>query len=253
MPKPDGGLIRENNLQYYAGAQIIYTATPTTVYNFTFNTKLVLGSTDSYAPTDPNYTQNNFKIFTSPNGINNYTEYITAYTLEYIQDGANVTSRITLAQQPAGTYVKVQLKEGAVEDNYGSYEYIKLNDIVNNFIVGYVGQDKLIPRVNRTDVIFHAKRGLQEFSYDTLKSIKSQELTVPDNLSLVIPQDYVNYVKLSYVDGNGVKHTIYPTQLTSSPYYTPVQDKSGKPIQDNFSDNVEGTSLTNERLASCKS
>ena len=26
MPRPDGGLIRENNLQYYAGAQIIYTS-----------------------------------------------------------------------------------------------------------------------------------------------------------------------------------------------------------------------------------
>jgi len=249
MPKPDGGLIRENNLQYYAGAQIIYTSSgATTVYDFTFNTKLVLGSTTSYAPTDPNYIQNNFQIYTSPNGINNWTEFITAYTVTYVQDGAKVTSRITLgAGQAAGTYVKVQLKEGAVENNYGSYEYIKLNDVVNNFIVGYVGQDKLIPRVNRTDVIFHAKRGLQEFSYDTLKSIKSQELTVPDNLSLIIPQDYVNYVKLSWVDGAGVKHTIYPTQLTSSPYYTPVQDKHGKPIQDNFSDNVDGTSLTNER------
>jgi len=151
------------------------------------------------------------------------------------------------AGQPVGTYVKVQLKQGAVEDNYGSYEYIKLKDVINNFIVGYVGQDKLIPRVNRTDVIFHAKRGLQEFSYDTLKSIKSQELTIPENLSLIIPQDYVNYVKLSYIDGNGVKHTIYPTQLTSSPYYTPIQDKHGKPVQDNFSDNIEGTSLTNDR------
>ena len=52
---------------------------------------------------------------------------------------------------------------------------------------------------SRTDVIFHAKRGLQEFSYDTLKSIKSQELTIPDSLSLTIPQDYVNYVKLSAI------------------------------------------------------
>ena len=69
------------------------------------------------------------------------------------------------------------------------------------------------------------RRGLQEFSYDTLKSIKSQELTVPDNLSVTIPQDYVNYVKLSWVDGKGVKHTIYPTELTSSPFETPVQDK----------------------------
>ena len=126
-------------------------------------------------------------------------------------------------------------------------QYISLNDVINNFLVAYVGEGKLIPSVKRTDIMFHAKRGLQEFSYDTLKSIKSQELTIPENLSLIIPQDYVNYVKLSYIDGNGVKHTIYPTQLTSSPYYTPIQDKHGKPVQDNFSDNIEGTSLTNDR------
>ena len=45
-------------------------------------------------------------------------------------------------------------------------------------MVAYVGSGKLIPRIKRSDVIFHAKRGLQEFSYDTLKSIKSQELTL---------------------------------------------------------------------------
>ena len=45
-------------------------------------------------------------------------------------------------------------------------------------------------------LVFHAKRGLQEFSYDTLKSVKSSELTVPSSLGLTIPQDYVNYVKV---------------------------------------------------------
>ena len=47
MARPDGGLIQETNLQYYAGAQIIYTSVAaTTVYTFTFNTQLVLGSCD---------------------------------------------------------------------------------------------------------------------------------------------------------------------------------------------------------------
>ena len=144
MPKPDGGLIRENNFQYYAGAQILYTSVAaTTIYDFTFNTKLVLGSPTSYAPTDPDYGQNNFQIFTSPNGLNNYTEFITAYTVTYIEQGYRTISRIALAApQTIGTYIKVQLKEGAVENNYGGYEYISLRDVVNNFIVGYVGQDK---------------------------------------------------------------------------------------------------------------
>ena len=111
---------------------------------------------------------------------------------------------------------------------------LKLKDIINNFMVAYVGQDKLIPNVRRSDVIFHAKRGLQEFSYDTLKSIKSQELIVPPSLSITIPQDYVNYVKMSWVDDAGVKHTIYPTQLLVAPSNSPIQDQLGNIVQDNF-------------------
>ena len=112
----------------------------------------------------------------------------------------------------------------------------------------YVGPEKLIPSVKRTDVIFHAKRSMQEFSYDTLKSIKSQELNIPPSLSIVIPQDYVNYVRMSWIDASGVKHIIYPTNnLTISPYENPIQDSRGVPIQDNFSSNIEGDSLTEQR------
>jgi len=128
---------------------------------------------------------------------------------------------------------------------YGSYAYVTLNDIVNNFIVGYVGEQKLIPNVRRSDIIFHAKRGLQEFSYDTLKSVKSQELTVPHTLSNILPQDYVNYVRVSRIDSLGVKRIIYPANnLTISPYENPLQDNLGQPTQDNFEDNLEATSLT---------
>ena len=131
--------------------------------------------------------------------------------------------------------------------NNGGYEYISLTDVINNFMVAYVGMDKLIPRAKRTDIIFHAKRGLQEFSYDTLKSIKSQELTIPPSLSVIIPQDYVNYVEMSRIDGLGVKHIIYPTRLTSNPYTVPVQDNEGTPTQDTIGNNLESTSITNER------
>ena len=245
MPRPDGGLITETNLQYYAGAQIIYTSTGgTTAYTFTFNTPLSMGSTASWNPSDSDYGLNNFRIYTSPNGLGDWTEYITTYTLLNNSTGSIITLGLG---QAVGIYIKVQLKETAVENNYGSYEYVSIKDIVNNFIVGYVGQDKLIPRVNRTDVIFHAKRGLQEFSYDTLKSIKSQELSVPPNLSVIIPQDYVNYVKMSWTDLGGIIHTIYPTQLTTSPYESPIQDNQGEIVQDNFGDNIDSPSITNER------
>jgi len=135
-------------------------------------------------------------------------------------------------------------------NDYGSYRYLSINDIIDNFIISYVGDGKLLPSVKRTDVIFHAKRAMQEFSYDTLKSIKSQELTIPNNLTIAIPQDYVNYVKASWTDEFGVKHIIYPTRLTSNPTEIPIQDGQGIPTQDISGENLEGTSITEENWES---
>ena len=251
MAFPNGGLITETNRQYYEGAQGFIADGPNQ-YVTTFNTDLVFGSWD---PNEINYALNNFKLYTSPTGLpGSFEEYLLEYSV--------VDNTIAIADALAiGTYVVVQLKildggnygdkdafGNTVEENYGSYAYITLNDIINNFIVAYVGTGKLVSDVKRTDVIFHAKRGLQEFSYDTLKSIKSQELNIPHSLSVVIPQDYVNYVKMSWIDHAGLKHPIYPVNaLTTNPYENPIQDSRGVPIQDNFDANIEGDSLTEER------
>jgi hypothetical protein len=251
MPLPNGGLIVETNKQYYAGAQgFISAAGQNQTFTSTFNTDLIFGSFD---PTQVNYALNNFKLYTSLDDIT-YTEYTLAYTV--------VDNVITIpANLAANTYIVIQMKalDGGsygnrnatgetVEENYGSYSYTTITDVVNNFIVAYVGEGKLIPHVKRSDIIFHAKRGLQEFSYDTLKSIKSQELTIPPSLSVIIPQDYVNYVRISSIDRLGVKRIIYPANnLTISPYEVPLQDQAGQPTQDNFGDNLEGTSQTEER------
>ena len=64
-----------------------------------------------------------------------------------------------------------------------------------------------------------------------------------------LPQDYVNYVNVSWVDGQGIKHIIYPTTLTSNPYEIPGQDNQGIAIQDNIGDNIDTTSITEERWA----
>ncbi len=256
MPTPNGGLITETNQQYYEGAQgFLSTGDDAQVYTTTFDTNLVFGD---WNPANANYALNNFKLYTSTTGLpQTYTEYLLAQTVT--NNVIDITPSL-----PAGTFVVVQLKiltggkygqteaEKAygqtVEDNYNSYSYVTLEDIINNFLVAYVGVGKLIQSVQRTDVIFHAKRGLQEFSYDTLKSIHSQELNIPASLNVVIPQDYVNYVSVSWIDQLGVKRPIYPANnLTTSPYETPIQDQLGIPTNDNFGENIEGTSITEER------
>jgi hypothetical protein len=245
-------LINENNAQYYAGSQsftVPYDA-PNQSFTTTFDTDLVFGS---YNPLESNYALNNFKLYSAVPGVLEYTEYILPYTVSgntiTIEEDFNqfVSIVVQLKTETGGNYGDKDAYGDTVQENWGSYAYIKLNDIINNFLVAYVGAGKLIPSVKRTDLIFFAKRAMQEFSYDTLKSIKSQELNIPPSLSVPIPQDYVNYVKMSWVDNSGIKHVIYPTTLTSNPYRNPIQDGNGIPVQDNFGSNVEGDSITEQR------
>ena len=101
--------------------------------------------------------------------------------------------------------------------SWGNYQFTSLQNIIDQFIIAYVGEDKIIPKIKRTDVIFHANRALQELSFDVFKSCKSLEFTVPPTLQMPLPQDYINYTKLSSVDSSGIKHVLYPTSKTSNP------------------------------------
>ena len=248
-------LLTENNRQYYEGAQGFRGNGVLVDFTTTFNTDLIFGSA---SPSDVDYQKNNFKLYTSTTGVpGSWSETTTGYSVS-----GNV---ITFVAPPAiGLYIVVQLKKldggnygsttadkaygDTVEKNYGSYAYTKLEDIVNNFLLAYVGPGKLIQDVKRTDVIFHAKRAMQEFSYDTLKSINSQELTIPHSLSVVLPQDFVNYVNLYWVDSQGAQHIIMPANnLTSNPSELPLQGSNGVPVQDNFNENIDTTSIIEER------
>jgi len=101
--------------------------------------------------------------------------------------------------------------------NLGGYQFTSLKDVIDQFIIAYVGEDKIISKIRRSDVVFHAKRGLQEFSFDTFKSTKALEIELPNTLQMTLPQDYVNYVKLTYSDSAGMEHTIHPARVTSNP------------------------------------
>ena len=114
-------------------------------------------------------------------------------------------------------------------NDLGSYQFISLDHIINNFMIAYVGEGKIIPKVKRTDVSFHAQRAIQELSYDTFKSNKSQEIEVPPSLTMMLPLDYVNYVKLTWSDSAGIEHIIYPTSKTSNPNQI-SQDSDGNYI-----------------------
>ena len=147
--------------------------------------------------------------------------------------------------------------------NYGNYQFTTLENIINAFMYIYVGEGKIISKANRTDIQFHAMRAIQELSYDVLKSFKSQEIEVPNTLSMILPQDYVNYIKLVRVGTDGIERRLYPANKTSDPFaITQVDgvyqytDTDGDEITDtlteqtpsNTSDNFDDATPTNYHL-----
>tara|TARA_R110002012_G_scaffold5411_1_gene24651 strand:+ start:1864 stop:2763 length:900 start_codon:yes stop_codon:yes gene_type:complete len=129
--------------------------------------------------------------------------------------------------------------------NYGGYQFVTLENIINAFMVSYVGESKLINKISRTDVQFHAMRAVQELSYDVFRSVKSQEIEVPNTLKMVLPQDYVNYVKLRLIGSDGIERNLYPTGRTSNPFAI-TQDTSGVYQYTDTNEDGELDSLTEQ-------
>lgn len=196
----------------------------------------------------------------------------------FVGDGTTVAYTVNLSPQPTSfndffVYINDELQSEvtyvysnnvltfntAPEDNdqivitlkdkkYGNYRYTSLADVVNNFMVGYVGDGKIINRAKRRDVLFHAKRALQEFSYDITKVEKIQEVEVGPSLSIPMPQDYVNYVSISYVDEYGIEHMIPRGRITSKPSEAILQDEDFNYQFDSDDAVATTTSLTDDRF-----
>ena len=114
--------------------------------------------------------------------------------------------------------------------NWGSYQYVSLQDIVNNFLLMYSGNHSLVNNEERYKILFHAKRAIQELNYDAFKEIKVLELTVPASLIFVLPSDYVNWVRVSLYKDGWLRPLTENIQVNSSTAY--LQDNNGKILFD---------------------
>ena len=127
-----------------------------------------------------------------------------------------------------------------LDANHGSYQFISLRDIVNNYMLIYVGADKTVDNVEKHIVRFHAKQTVKQLNFNAFRQIKALERVVGDSLKVAMPHDYVNYVRISLCK-NG---TLFPmtennTLMITSSY-----------IQDNNNDltfDAAGEVLTSEK------
>tara|TARA_R110002012_G_scaffold202347_1_gene371388 strand:+ start:799 stop:2319 length:1521 start_codon:yes stop_codon:yes gene_type:complete len=124
--------------------------------------------------------------------------------------------------------------------NFGNYQFTSLDDVIDQFAIVYVGENKMIPKASRMDIAFHAQRALAELSFDTFKSIKSQQIDLPPTLVMPLPHDYVNYTKISWTDSSGIKHPLYPTKDTNNPFQILQEDDGAYSFPEENEEIIDG-------------
>ena len=177
---------------------------------------------------------------------NNYT-----YSSPTVTFTGNVSNADVLGSNGTPIAGKIiEVKPTGSLNKFGDYRYVSLNDAINNYMVAFVGDGKLIPSVKKSDVLFHAKRGIQEFSYDVSRTEKIQEIEIGASLSIPMPQDYIHYVRISFIDDVGVEHIVYPARYTSKPSESILQDDDYNYLFDVDGSLLTGTPVIDDRFRS---
>lgn len=131
------------------------------------------------------------------------------------------------------------------DPNANSYVYISLEQLIGSFMANNVGDHLVLNNVTRYQVIYQFKQALKQFTFDALNEVKGIELELGDTLEITLPPDYVNYVRISWLN----KHTgeFYPLSVNRNvnPFVKGyLQDHNYEILFDNDGFPLEGTSYT---------
>jgi len=88
---------------------------------------------------------------------------------------------------------------------HGDYQYITLEEIVNNYMMSR-DDDDYTANVPRFKVLYHARRGFRELYYDVIREIRHISLELSPTLQVTLPPDFVNYVRICWIDDMGQLH-----------------------------------------------
>ena len=105
----------------------------------------------------------------------------------------------------------------------GYYQYISLDDMLNNFMFSQTGEGTPLGSINRNLVAYQMQRAIQELNYDVLRTERSQLIELnPNTRQITVPHDLVNLIQVSWLDGEGTKHPMISAKTDGG--QTPLQE-----------------------------
>lgn len=121
-------------------------------------------------------------------------------------------------------------------DNFGNYQFITLKSIVDGLLLEQEHEDSYLKNYKRYLLVKYCRDAIKDLTKKVSREVFAIEMTVPDTLYFTLPQDYVNWVRVSVVitDKDGFRR-LYPLDInkninTSLGY---LQDNNGDILFDN--------------------
>jgi len=136
------------------------------------------------------------------------------------------------------------------DSQWGQHQYTTIKDIVNNFMFAQ-DHDSMVKGVDRNRVVYHAKRVVQELYFDVLNEVISIEFDLNPTLIIPLPHDFVQYVRISWVDDKGKLHPLAIDNSSNlaqaylqADNYDYLYDADGDILQGSHLQDTEGSSLS---------
>jgi hypothetical protein len=96
------------------------------------------------------------------------------------------------------------------ESNFGKYQYISMFDIVNELLSDTIDPDHYLTNTRRSTLVRKTKEGIRVLNREIKKTILAVEITVGPKQYLALPQDYMDWVRVSVV---GPQYKLHPLNI----------------------------------------
>lgn len=144
-----------------------------------------------------------------------------------------------------------QTQQEYYEGDKGGYQYLTLDEVINRMLVESHDSESYLSGYPRHLFVMNAKTALKELTKEHFTNIKGLELSLGDDYVFKMPQDYVDYMRISVVAEN---NTLQPLDINTSLNIskTYLQDHDYNIIFDDEGNAIEadGNNLTNKPFKS---
>lgn len=89
------------------------------------------------------------------------------------------------------------------EANYGSYQYVTLKAVIDEMLLEAQDDDSYLKNTKRSKIVLNGKQGIKKLTQDVPCEVLAIERTVGEQLSFPLPQNYIDWVRISLVDPDG--------------------------------------------------